>query len=65
MVITEEYISDKNRITELSSSEEMLIVPILVVYNETTQAIMLKSMVLNLGWFNSDKMKFEDWWRRI
>jgi len=64
-VITEEYISDKNRITELSSSEEMLIVPILVVYNETTQAIMLKSMVLNLGWFNSDKMKFEDWWRRI
>jgi len=64
-VITEEYISDKNRITELSSSEEMLIVPIPVVYNETTQAIMLKSMVLNLGWFNSDKMKFEDWWRRI
>jgi len=64
-MITEEYISDRNRITELSSSEEMLIVPILVVYNETTQAIMLKSMVLNLGWFNSDKMKFEDWWRRI
>jgi len=59
--ITEEYTSDGNRITELSSEEEMSIVSIPALYNKTTQAIMLKSMALNLGWFDSDQMKFQDW----
>jgi len=26
---------------------------------------MPKSMVLDLGWFNGDQTKFEDWWRGI
>ena len=28
-------------------------------------ARMPKSMVLDPGWFDSDQMKFEDWWREI
>ena len=28
-------------------------------------AEMPKSMVLNLEWFDGDRMKFEDWWREI
>jgi len=26
---------------------------------------MLKTIVLDLEWFNSDWVKFEDWWRGI
>ena len=52
--ITEEYTLDGNRTTKLASSEEISIVPTPAVYNETTQAIILKSMVLNLGWFDSN-----------
>jgi len=26
---------------------------------------MPKNMVLDLGWFNGNKMKFKDWWRRM
>jgi len=58
--ITEEYTLDGNRTTKLVSSEEISIIPIPAVYNETTQAIILKSMVLNLGWFDSNQMKFKD-----
>ena len=29
------------------------------------QTVMPKSMVLDPGWFNRDKTKFEDWWRGI
>jgi len=29
------------------------------------QAAMPKSMVLDPGWFDGDRMKFEDWWREI
>jgi len=28
--------------------------------NENIQAVMLKSIVLDPGWFNGDQMKFED-----
>ena len=33
--------------------------------NKNVQAIMLKSMVPDLGWFNRDWTKFEDWWRGV
>ena len=29
--------------------------------NKNIQAVIPKSMVLDLGWFDSDQMKFEDW----
>jgi len=33
--------------------------------NNNGQAVILKSMVPDPEWFNGDKTKFEDWWRRI
>ena len=29
------------------------------------QIVMLKSMIPDLGWFDGDQMKFENWWREI
>jgi len=31
--------------------------------SENIQAGLLKNMVLDPRWFNSDRTKFEDWWR--
>jgi len=45
--ITKNYTSDKNRTTKLIS-EEILTVPILVVHDETVQAVILKSIVSDL-----------------
>ena len=45
--------------------EAMSVVPVLAMTNNNEQAIMPKSMVLDLGWFNGDWTKFEDWWRGI
>jgi len=47
-----------NRTTETEITDEMLTVLALVVYNE--QVVMSKSMVLDPGWFDGDRMKFED-----
>ena len=58
--ITEEYVLDKNKTTEPALLEEILTVPIPVVYNGIAQAVMLKSIVPDPGWFNGDQMKFED-----
>ena len=33
--------------------------------NKNVQTMMLKSMVLDLGWFDGNRAKFEDWSRRI
>jgi len=33
--------------------------------NENGQAGMPKNMVLDPRWFDSDQIKFEDWWRAI
>ena len=33
--------------------------------SKNVQAGLLKSMVLDLGWFDGDWSKFEDWWRGI
>ena len=37
--ITEEYILNRNRTTELALSKEMLTVPILAIYNEIAQTV--------------------------
>jgi len=54
--VSEEYKQINTEMSEVSAP---------VTVNDNTQAIMLKSMVLNPGWFNRDQMKFEDWWRGI
>ena len=41
----------------------MSVAPASVEISKNIQAGMLKNMVLNLGWFDSDWIKFEDWWR--
>jgi len=41
----------------------MLTAPAPTINNE--QAIMPKSMVPDLEWFDGNRMKFEDWWRGI
>ena len=33
--------------------------------SENVQAGLLKNMVLDPGWFDGDRSKFEDWWRGI
>ena len=33
--------------------------------NENVQAVMPKSMVPDLGWFDGDQTRFKDWWRGI
>jgi len=33
--------------------------------NKNRQAGMPKNMVLDPGWFDSDRTKFKDWWRGI
>ena len=39
---------------------------VLVLVNQNNeQAELLKNMVLDLGWFDGDRMKFEDWWREM
>jgi len=36
-----------------------------VAVSKNIQAGLPKNMVLDLGWFNGDRSKFEDWWRGI
>ena len=43
----------------------MSVVPVPVTTNTSRQAVMLKSMVSDLGWFDRGRTKFEDWWREI
>ena len=63
--ITKEYILEKNRIIEPKSSKEMSTVFVLAIYNKTVQTVMLKSMVSDLEWFDSNQTKFKDWQRGI
>lgn len=55
--ITDEYVSNKNITIELAIPEDMLIVSVSVVLE---QAVMPKSMVLDLKWFDRDQIKFKD-----
>jgi len=59
------------QITEEASSNyektdtEMSTAPAPAVNNENVQAGVPKNMVLDPEWFDSDRMKFKDWWRDI
>jgi len=39
--------------------------PVAVVDSENVQVGLPKNMVPDLGWFDGDQTKFEDWWRGI
>ena len=58
--ITEETSEDYKQ-----SDTKILVKPAPVTINENIQAVMPKNMVLDPKWFDSDQMKFEDWWRRM
>jgi len=52
--ITEEALSEyKQTDTEMSATPAPA--------NKNIQTVMLKSMVLDPGWFDGNQMKFEDW----
>ena len=53
--------SDKRTDTEMSVAPETMV----VTSQENTQAGLPKNMVPDLGWFDGDQTKFEDWWRGI
>ena len=54
--ITKEDILD--RITKTETTDKISAASALVIYNK--QAVMSKSMVLDRGWFNGNRMKFEN-----
>ena len=60
--ITEDNVSNQSTEPVTLETEEMLTAPVITVHNEN---ISIKSMVPDLGWFDGDRTKFEDWWRRI
>ena len=45
--------------------EDMSVVPAPETAMNNIQAELLKNIVLDPGWFDSDWSKFEDWWREI
>ena len=59
MKITEEA-SDKY---EQTTTEDMLVALVLAAAanSKNVQAELLKNMVPDLGWFDGDQSKFEDW----
>jgi len=52
---------------EQTTTKEMLVAPApaAVGNSENVQAGLPKNMVPDPGWFDGDRMKFEDWWRGI
>ena len=40
-------------------------IPAPAMTNDNGQAIMPKNIVPDLGWFDGNRTKFEDWWKRI
>jgi len=59
--ITHEASNDKQTDTKMSVVPE----PMAVTSQENVQAGLLKNIVPDPGWFDGDRMKFEDWWREI
>jgi len=59
----EESTNDEQTDTEISVAPAPA--PMEVTGQENGQAGLPKNMVPDPGWFDSDQMKFEDWWRRI
>ena len=60
--ITEEAsTSDKQTDTEILTASATMA----EISQENRQAGLLKNIVLDPGWFDGDRTKFEDWWRGI
>ena len=60
--ITHEASTDNEQTdTEMS----VALAPMAVTSQENVQAGLPKNMIPDLGWFDSDRTKFEDWWRGI
>jgi len=55
--ITNEVSSRMNR----QSDKEMSVAPALTMTNDNVQAVIPKSMVPDLEWFDGDRTKFKDW----
>jgi len=62
--ITENNVLNKNTEPTTSETDRMLMAPAQApaVYNES---IPTKTIVPDPGWFDENRTKFEDWWRRI
>jgi len=64
--ITKDNVSNRSTEPATPKTDRMsaapALVPAPVVYNESTPT---KTMVPDLGWFDGDRTKFEDWWREI
>ena len=63
MQINEEASIDKYK--PMGTEMSVAPAPTAAAINENVQAGLLKNMVLDPGWFNGDRSKFEDWWRGI
>ena len=63
MQINEEASTDKYK--PMGTEMSVAPAPTAAAINENVQAGLPKNMVLDPGWFNSDRSKFEDWWRGI
>jgi len=47
-----------------TTTEEILTAPVpAVAMNENIQTGIPKNMVLDLGWFDGNQIKFKDWWK--
>ena len=60
MRITKEDTSEETTEYIYNMSTELALVTV-----QNKQAGLPKSIVLNLGWFDRNRTKFEDWWREI
>jgi len=61
--INEEASTDKHEPTDTEMS--VAPAPAAAAVRENVQAGLPKNMVPDPGWFNGDRLKFEDWWRGI
>ena len=57
--------STSNEWTDIEMSVALVPAPMEVIGQENNQAGLLKNIVPDPGWFDSNWTKFEDWWRGI
>jgi len=60
--ITKNNVSNQSTEPAIPEIEEMSTAPVPAVHNENVPT---KNMIPDLGWFDGNRTKFEDWWRRI
>ena len=60
--ITKDNVLNRSTKPATPETDRMSTAPAPAVYNES---VSIKTMVSDPGWFDGDRMKFEDWWRGI